>query len=226
MLVACGWLLVFQRPQSTIRNPQSISMLMESTTFTPVTVTPSEVLEYLYCPRYIYFMNVLGISQQEAKRFKVMQGRHVHRQKQVRNRAYLRQKLGVVQRAFEVYLAAPRFHLRGQVDEVLTLADGSMAPLDYKFAEWKNRLYTGYRMQLVLYGLLIRENYGRPVRRGFLVYTRSQNHVLPVELAEEDFKKAIDILHAIINISRTGLLPKRTRHKSRCIDCCYKNICV
>jgi len=191
-----------------------------------VTITPSEVLEYLFCPRYIYFMNVLGISQQEAKRFKVVQGRQVHRQKQIRNRAYLRKKLGVVKREFEVYLSAPRYHLRGQVDEVLTLADGSLAPLDYKFAEWKNRLYAGYRMQLVLYGLLLRENYGKPVQRGFLVYTRSQNLVVPVEIATKDFEKAIDILAAILDISRTGFLPRRTPHKSRCVDCCYRNICV
>jgi CRISPR-associated exonuclease Cas4 len=171
-------------------------------------------------------MNVLGISQQEAKRFKVVQGRQVHREKQVRNRAYLRQKLGVVKREFEVYLSAPRFHLRGQVDEILTLADGSMAPLDYKFAEWKNRLYRGYRTQLVLYGLLIRENFGKPVNRGFLVYTRSQNYVLPVELAESDFEKAIADLREIVYVTRTGFLPKRTPYKRRCVDCCYKNVCV
>jgi CRISPR-associated exonuclease Cas4 len=191
-----------------------------------VTVTPSEVLEYLFCPRYTYFENVLGIAEHQEKRFKVVQGRQVHREKQVRNRAYLRQKLGVVKREFEVYLSAPRCHLRGQVDEVLTLDDGSMAPLDYKFTEWKNLLYAGYRMQLVLYGLLIRENYGQPVRRGFLVYTRSQNHVLPVELAEKDFEKAVDILQDIIYIVRAGFLPKRTPFKQRCVDCCYKNICV
>lgn len=199
---------------------------MTQTLIDPITVTPSEVLEYLFCPRYIYFMNVLGISQHEAKRFKVVQGRQVHREKQMRNRAYLRQKLGVVKRELAVYLSAPHYHLRGQVDEILTLADGSMAPLDYKFAEWKNRLYAGYRMQLVLYGLLIRENYGKPVHRGFLVYTRSQNLVLPVELTENDFKKAIDILQDIIYIVRTGFLPKRTPYKRRCVDCCYKNICV
>ncbi len=199
---------------------------MTPTPIDPITVTPSEVLEYLFCPRFTYFENVLGIAEHQEKRFKVAQGRQVHREKQVRNRAYLRQKLGVVQREFEVYLAAPRCHLRGQVDEVLTLADGSMAPLDYKFAEWKDRLYAGYRMQLALYGLLIRENYGRPVRRGFLVYTRSQNYLLPVELTEKDFEKAIDILQDIIYIVRTGFLPKRTPFKPRCVDCCYKNICV
>ncbi|NUM78829.1 CRISPR-associated protein Cas4 [candidate division KSB1 bacterium] len=199
---------------------------METPTIASVTITPSEVLEYLFCPRYIYFENVLGIPEHQEKRFKVLQGRQVHRQKQVRNRAYLRQKLGVVKREMEVYLSAPRYHLRGQVDEILTLADGSMAPLDYKFAEWKNRLYAGYRMQLVLYGLLIRENYGKPVQRGFLVYTRSQNFLLPVELAPKDFEKAIDILRAVLDISRTGYLPRRTPHKRRCIDCCYRNICV
>lgn len=191
-----------------------------------ISVTPSEVLEYLFCPRYIYFENALAIPERQERRFKVLQGRQVHRQKQVRNRAYLRKKLGVVRREFDVYLAAPQYHLRGQLDEVLSLEDGTMAPLDYKFAEWKNRLYAGYRMQLVLYALLIRENYRLPVPRGYLVYTRSQNHLLPVEFAKEDFKKAIDILTAIIDISRTGLLPKRTRHQRRCRDCCYKNICV
>ncbi len=141
-----------------------------------VTVTPSEVLEYLFCPRFTYFENTLGISEHQERRFKVQQGREAHRQKQVRNRAYLRKKLGVVRREFEVYLAAPKYHLRGQIDEVLSFADGTMAPLDYKFAEWKNRVYLGYRMQLVLYALLIRENYGKPAPRGFLIYTRSQNH--------------------------------------------------
>jgi CRISPR-associated exonuclease Cas4 len=199
---------------------------MTQTPIDSITVTPSEVLEYLFCPRYTYFENVLGIPEHQEKRFKVVQGRQVHHEKQKRNRAYLRQKLGVMKREMEVYLSTPQKHLRGQIDEVLTLDDGTMAPLDYKFAEWKNRLYTGYRMQLVLYGLLIRENYGKPVRRGFLVYTRSQNFVLPVELAESDFEKAIDILQDIIYIVRTGFLPKRTPYKQRCVDCCYKNICV
>jgi len=199
---------------------------MEFTNSEPITITPSEVLEYLFCPRYIYFMNVLGISQQEAKRYKVLRGRQIHREKQIRNRAYLRKKLGVTQREFSVYLSAPQHHLRGQIDEILTLADGSMAPLDYKFAEWKNRLYRGYRMQLVLYGLLIRENYGKPVNRGFLVYTRSQNHLVAVPIAEKDFKKAVEILQAILDISRHGYLPGRTSSKNRCLDCCYKNICV
>jgi len=43
---------------------------------------------------------------------------------------------------------------------------------------------------------------------------------------EKDYEKAIDILQDIIYIVRTGFLPKRTPYKQRCVDCCYKNICV
>ena len=34
-------------------------------------VTTSILLEYLFCPRFIYFMNCLCIPQNEDKRFKV-----------------------------------------------------------------------------------------------------------------------------------------------------------
>ncbi|RMF54669.1 MAG: CRISPR-associated protein Cas4 [Calditrichaeota bacterium] len=193
-----------------------------------ITVTPTEVLEHLFCPRFTYFMSVLSIPQREEKRYKVQMGREVHHQKQKHNRAYLRKKLGVIKREFGVYLSAPKYHLRGQVDEVLTLSDGTMAPLDYKFAEWKGRVYKGYRMQLVLYGLLIRENYpeARGVKKGFLVYTRSNNFIKEISIYEKDFQSAIRILQEIIEVVQNGKLPRRTRSKRRCMDCCYKNICV
>ena len=31
-------------------------------------VTPSEILEYIWCPRFIYFMNVLMVPQFEDRR--------------------------------------------------------------------------------------------------------------------------------------------------------------
>ena len=40
-------------------------------------VTVSDALEYLFCPRFIYFMHCLGIAQREERRFKVQKGRCV-----------------------------------------------------------------------------------------------------------------------------------------------------
>jgi CRISPR-associated exonuclease Cas4 len=59
-------------------------------TDTNVYVTASVLLEYLFCPRFIYFMNCLCIDQNEDKRFNVLKGREVHEGKVRANIDYLR----------------------------------------------------------------------------------------------------------------------------------------
>jgi CRISPR-associated exonuclease Cas4 len=41
-------------------------------------ITVSDVVEYMYCPRFVYFERVLGIPQYEEKREKVVIGRNIH----------------------------------------------------------------------------------------------------------------------------------------------------
>ena len=191
-----------------------------------ISITPSEVLEYLFCPRFIYFMNCLDIPQHEEGRYKVQRGREVHQDRGRVNQEYLRKKVGCVGKELSVYLSSPRYHIRGVVDEVLKLGDGSYAPLDYKFAQYKDRLFKTYRTQLVLYALLIRENYNSEVKRGFIVYTRSRNYLKEVIFREADFHRAVEIVEEILTIIQKGIFPGRTRNRIKCVDCCYRNICV
>src|SRR5947208_1732061 len=97
----------------------------------PLTVT--HLLEHLYCPRFTYFEYVLAVPERQGKRPLVQKGREVHVERRRTNPSYLRKKLGVVGRQFDVSLSSVELGVRGSVDEVLTLVDGSMAPLDYKF---------------------------------------------------------------------------------------------
>ena len=57
-----------------------------------LSITPSIVIEYLYCPRFIYFMKILNISQNEDRRFKVTKGREVHKFKEI-GRASCRERV-------------------------------------------------------------------------------------------------------------------------------------
>ena len=146
-----------------------------------LSITPSHIIQYLYCARFTYFEYVLRVPQFEEKNFKVMQGRTIHELKSQQNREYLRQRIGVQEKELNVYLTNGL--LRGEVDEVLFLNDGTAAPLDYKFAKWEERLYDTYRTQLICYAWLIEENFGVRVTRGYLVYVRSKNHLeeVPIE---------------------------------------------
>jgi hypothetical protein len=55
-----------------------------------VLLMPTEIIEYLYCPRFTYFLNCLNISQHEEQRYKVLLGRKLHDKKKKINRDYLR----------------------------------------------------------------------------------------------------------------------------------------
>ena len=191
-----------------------------------VFITPSDVIEYLYCPRFIYFMKCLDIPQHEDERYKVMKGREVHEEKVRINREYLRKKLGCVAKDISVYLASSGLHLRGEVDEVLSFSDGTLAPLDYKFAEYKDWVFQTHKYQSALYALLIMENYGRPVNRGYVCYVRSHNLIKEVPFCSADLERAKDLVKEILQIILRGYYPKKRSSSAHCIDCCYKNICV
>jgi CRISPR-associated exonuclease Cas4 len=189
-------------------------------------ITPSEVLEHVFCPRFTWFMNVQHIDQHEDTRFKVLKGREVHQRRATENRDYLRRKIGAVKRETEVYLASPRLRLRGIVDEVLWLKDGTMAPLDYKFTEAREAAFKTHETQLVLYAMLVRETYGQPVERGFVAYVRGGSRLLEVPVTPDAIAQAKSLIEQIFGIIQTGKLPRRTPSRLRCEDCCYKNICV
>jgi CRISPR-associated exonuclease Cas4 len=190
----------------------------------PLTVT--HVLEHLYCPRFTYFEYVLGIPERQGRRPLVQKGRQVHEERRKVNPRYLRKKLGIVARQFDVPMASAALGVRGVVDEVLTLDDGSMAPFDYKFAEAPAEVFHNQRVQSALYGLLIREAFGVPVRWGFLCYVRSNYRIVELEHAEAAFAEARRVVAEVLDVIRAGAFPEATAWKARCADCCYRNICI
>ena len=86
-------------------------------TRTAFSITASDILEFLFCPRFIYFENYLDIPQHEEKRFKVQKGRNIHEDKERVNPEYLRKKIGCIERKKAVYLSSKK-GIRGIVDEV------------------------------------------------------------------------------------------------------------
>lgn len=188
-------------------------------------ITPSDIIEFLYCKRFIYYMKCLGIQQYEEKRYKVQKGRDIHEKKERENREYLRKKLGSIDKKINANLYSEKYKIKGIVDEVLTLEDGTMAALDYKFAEFDEIIYSTYKAQILMYSLMISEMYNKEVKKGFLIYCRSKNLIKEIEISNKDLNKLKkDIEEYVLVLG--GYYPKATKSKLRCIDCCYRNICI
>lgn len=200
--------------------------ILADTESTPI-ITPSEIIEHLYCPRFTYFMNCLNIPQHEELRYKVLKGRELHKRREKENRDYLRKRLGCVDKDISVYIASVKLRVRGVIDEVLYLSDGTLAPLDYKYAEYTDYTFETHKVQsCLLYALLIMENYQKPVKRGFICYARDGYKVKEIVYREKDFCYAKDVVDEIFKVILKGYFPKKTKWRNRCIDCCYRNICV
>lgn len=189
-----------------------------------MSLTPSHIIEYLYCPRFTYFEYVLAIPQYEEKDYKVIKGREVHDNKLEQNKEYLRKRIGCTEKFLDQYLTNEQ--IRGRVDEVLKLNDETLAPLDYKFACWEERIYETYQTQMYCYAWLIEDNFKLPVRKGFLVYTRSSNKLIELEIKESDKDEVKRAAEEIIKIIELNFFPKATKFKKRCLNCTYRNICI
>lgn len=189
-----------------------------------MSITPSHIIEYLYCPRFTYFEYVLGIPQYEERHYKIQKGRNIHELKMVRNKDYLRKKIGAIDKYPEQYLTNGQ--LRGKVDEVLLLSDESMAPLDYKFAQFKQRIYDTYKTQLFCYAVLIEGNFQKEVNKGFLVYVRSANKLVKVPISKDDKDKVRTVVGEVVKIISENIYPKATKYKKKCLTCTYRNICT
>jgi len=187
-------------------------------------LTPSHIIQYLYCPRFTYFEYVLGIPQYEEKHYKVMRGRDMHDVKLIQNKDYLRKRVGAVNKHLDQYLT--NAFLRGRVDEVLELADGSFAPLDYKFAIYEDLVYLTYKTQLHCYAVLIEDNFGKNVRRGFLVYVRSRNKLVALDISDTDKRLVREAAGNVQSIIQENHYPPATKNKARCVGCTYSNLCV
>ncbi|HSA05826.1 MAG TPA: CRISPR-associated protein Cas4 [Candidatus Gastranaerophilales bacterium] len=189
-------------------------------------ITASDVIEYLYCPRFIYFMRCLDIPQHEEKRYKVQKGRDIHLIKAEVNKNYLRKKLNVVRKEINVPLNSEKYNIHGILDEILFVEDGSAMPFDYKFAEYKEKLFSTHFYQSNIYALLIQENFNAPVNKGFVCYTRSSNLVKEMNFSAKSFSDTQSLINDVVKVIETGYFPPKTKSANKCPDCCYKNICV
>lgn len=56
-----------------------------------MSITPSDIIQYLYCPRFTYFERVLRVPQNEEQYSTVLRGRELHNNRLKQNKRVLAQ---------------------------------------------------------------------------------------------------------------------------------------
>jgi CRISPR-associated exonuclease Cas4 len=185
-----------------------------------LTLTVTDVKNFVYCPRVVYFMYCLP---QRPLTYKMAEGKLEHgRTEELEERRSLRAYgLTEGQREFKVHLASERLGLTGLLDMVVITVQEAI-PVEFK--NTTGPLGLNHKYQLVAYALLVEEQWDQPVRRGFVYripIKRSQE--LPITPNGRRF--VLRALEQIRRLIATETMPLPTTRRGRCRDCEFRRFC-
>lgn len=194
-------------------------MLDDDLTY-PIRVT--DLKQWAYCPRVFYFHHCLPDVRPTT--FKMQAGVQAGRSEQGREERRSLRTYGITagEREFDVPLHSARLGLRGEVDMLITVTEtGEVIPVDYKLARIPG---AHFRLQIVVYGILIEEMRNISVQRGFL-------YEIPLRRAEEIKidarmrKKAEQAVRAMGHIAESETMPAPVRNRAKCVSCEFRRFC-
>lgn len=180
----------------------------------------SDIKQYLYCPRIVYFTYVLPVEKKTTPKMEIGKEEHLKTARLEGRRRLRAYGLTEGERFFNTYLFSPRLGLEGVLDMYLAVPRGSF-PVDFKNT---CRLAVNHKYQLLAYALLLEDQLGRPVRGGF-IYLIPLGRAIYVEATPEARLYTKRLLGAIRGLIKRQHFPAVARRAGRCADCEYRNYC-
>lgn len=199
-------------------NSEIVSFEIEA----PLRVT--DLKQWVYCPRVLYYYFCLPDVRPTT--YKMQAGGEAGKQEQLREVRRSLKAYGLTEgrREFNLPLFSSRLGLRGKADMVIWLdhlTPEEAIPVDYKLSEIAGE---HFKLQLMAYGLLLEENFGCVVKRGFL-YSIPRGRAEEVELNQrlrDKLSFALDAIHKMLCYER---MPAATSQLNKCAGCEFRRFC-
>jgi CRISPR-associated exonuclease Cas4 len=190
-------------------------------------ITVSNVKQYLYCPKIIYFDHVLHVPKGPDQKLETGKEKHdsiTAKEKRRKGAIFYDQELDQAEKLFHVALESNTLGLRGVLD-YLVKTKREFIPVDYKFGSSHNGgVHLNHKYQLAAYALLVEENFKTIVRRGFVHYSKDRLNV-QIDLNDEIRRRTLKMIHETEGIIEEEVEPVGTRSPGRCADCEYSRYC-
>jgi len=188
-------------------------------------ITVSDIAQYFYCPRKVYFLKTLGVPV--VARAKMEYGKEVHERERrrmlERKRIYGFDREEVEEVLQGLQIEDPEVGLRGKLDVVLKLRTGEFIPVDTKYTD-EVVVQRQYRKQLHAYALLLDYKFKTRVVRG-IIYFSKQREVRVIEITEEDKAALRRDIERIKRLIDSEAMP-RAVSRDKCKYCEVEKYCV
>jgi CRISPR-associated exonuclease Cas4 len=188
---------------------------------TAVTVTATDLKQWAYCPRILFYRYVLPVRP--APTYKMQRGKDIQAAVEAleRRRGFRAYGMRDGERRFGLWLHSERLGLSGKLDLLIVTRDACY-PVDFKDTEGGPR--RNHRLQLAAYALLAEEAFERPASDGF-IYLVPEKRVVGLELREADRDEVREAIRGVRRMIRQEELPPPTTVRRRCTACEFRNYC-
>lgn len=186
---------------------------------TPPMVTVTDLRQYTYCPRVVYYMGMLP----RPLTGKMREGLTAHEDEEdrERRRSLRPYRLTEGERLYGVRLEDRALGLRAMLD-MLVITGDEVIPIEHKLSN--GPLAATHRVQLTAYALLASAAYGLPGHRGF-VYWIPLRRASEVQFTPDLAHQTQDLIRAVHAVRQSEALPPPTPVVARCNDCEFRRFC-
>ena len=190
----------------------------------PELIPVTDIKQYHFCPRIIYFTRVLGVEERTTESEEAGKEAHDEFHRKERRRATLLggKAIKVEEKWTAIRIRSERLGIEGMVDMVVRTPEG-YAVIEYKSGALPKRIPPGHLYQAAAYALLVEEAFRIVVRKLYIHYEGS-NESVEVPLTESVRKHVAWTIERVKGIIRAERLP-RTRPSRKCPSCGYGWIC-
>lgn len=179
------------------------------------------IRQYIFCPRVVYFLEVLNISKVSPVWVKEGENHHKKQAELFKRRTLSRFHLENALFKSNINLSYEDFNFYGICDGLI-ISDKNIYPVEIKLHGTKPT--KAQKMQLIAYGILAEKIYEKDFNLGFIVFEKNAK-TIPIEVDEKQKKELVSLVEKIIEMIKKEKLPYSDATEEKCTQCEFENYC-
>ena len=184
-------------------------------------ISVTNVVENVFCQKFTYYENVLGLLQYEEKRGAVISGKSFHKKHEKTNQKFIPKNIPG-KKIITTKFYSKKYDFLGVIDEAIIQED-QIILIERKFSDYF-KIYNTVMVQLGLLSILLEENLKKPVSEAHVIFHKAKRDEVIIPISEETKTFAIKMLNRTKKTIKTGVMPE-SQYDNRCLNCCYRRVC-
>jgi len=188
-------------------------------------ITVSDIVQFYYCPRKIYFLKTLNVPH--PQRYKMEFGVEQYEKELqliLRRKSIFGFSKEEIKNIFKkTFVQSSKIGLSGRIDLAIELNNDELIPIEMKFTDFNYPSFH-WKKQLTAYAMLLEEHFNTSVKRG-IIYLIQQKKQFEIPIRPVEKKFILTDIKKITNLITSERIPRKT-DKNKCKYCEMIKYCV